>query len=59
MSTRIQTVRTDDKSGPPSASAVIHLDRIHKIYSMGDIEVHALRGVSLDIHLDIPPSWVP
>jgi putative ABC transport system ATP-binding protein len=31
------------------ADAVIHLDRIHKVYHMGDIEVHALRGVSLDI----------
>jgi putative ABC transport system ATP-binding protein len=31
------------------AEAVIHLDRIHKVYHMGDIEVHALRGVSLDI----------
>jgi putative ABC transport system ATP-binding protein len=30
-------------------SAVIHLERIHKIYKMGDFEVHALRGVSLDI----------
>src|SRR5437667_5325483 len=30
--------------------AVIRLERIHKIYHMGDIEVHALRGVSLDIH---------
>jgi len=30
-------------------SAVIHLERIHKIYQMGDFEVHALRGVSLDI----------
>jgi putative ABC transport system ATP-binding protein len=28
---------------------VIHLERIHKVYHMGDIEVHALRGVSLDI----------
>jgi len=34
------------KSG---ADAVIRLDRIHKIYHMGDIEVHALRGVSLEI----------
>jgi putative ABC transport system ATP-binding protein len=30
--------------------AVIRLEKIHKIYHMGDIEVHALRGVSLDIH---------
>jgi putative ABC transport system ATP-binding protein len=28
---------------------VINLDHIHKIYRMGDIEVHALRGVSLAI----------
>jgi putative ABC transport system ATP-binding protein len=28
---------------------VIKLDHIHKIYKMGDIEVHALRGVSLSI----------
>ena len=31
------------------SSAVIHLERIHKVYHMGDIVVHALRGVSLDI----------
>src|SRR5438105_5516610 len=39
------------ESGPQAAAgdAVIHLERIHKIYSMGDIEVHALRGVSLEI----------
>jgi len=30
-------------------SAVIHLERVHKTYQMGDFEVHALRGVSLDI----------
>src|SRR5213594_3106557 len=29
---------------------VIHLERIHKTYHMGDIEVHALRGVSVEIH---------
>jgi len=28
---------------------VIKLDHVHKIYKMGDIEVHALRGVSLTI----------
>jgi putative ABC transport system ATP-binding protein len=31
-------------------STVIHLERIHKVYHMGDIEVHALRGVSLEIN---------
>jgi putative ABC transport system ATP-binding protein len=28
---------------------IIHLERIHKVYHMGDIEVHALRAVSLEI----------
>ena len=32
------------------SGTVIHLERIHKVYHMGDIEVHALRGVSLEIH---------
>jgi putative ABC transport system ATP-binding protein len=32
-----------------AAQAVIRLERIHKTYHMGDIEVHALRGVSLHI----------
>jgi putative ABC transport system ATP-binding protein len=33
----------------PEARPVIQLDHIHKIYTMGDVEVHALRGVSLTI----------
>lgn len=33
----------------PEPSPVIQLDHIHKIYTMGDVEVHALRGVSLTI----------
>ena len=28
---------------------VIHLDHLHKIYSTGEVEVHALRGISLTI----------
>lgn len=28
---------------------VIHLEGIHKVYDSGDVRVHALRGVSLDI----------
>lgn len=31
------------------AEPVIELDHIHKTYTMGDVEVHALRGVSLTI----------
>jgi putative ABC transport system ATP-binding protein len=33
----------------PEARPVIELDHIHKVYTMGDVEVHALRGVSLTI----------
>ena len=33
----------------PEAAAVIELDHIHKTYTMGDVDVHALRGVSLTI----------
>jgi putative ABC transport system ATP-binding protein len=31
------------------APVVISLDHIHKTYTMGDVEVHALRGISLEI----------
>ncbi|MFZ0060787.1 MAG: ABC transporter ATP-binding protein [Pyrinomonadaceae bacterium] len=33
----------------PDAAPVIQLDHIHKTYTMGDVAVHALRGVSLTI----------
>ena len=33
----------------PQATPVIQLDHIHKTYTMGDVEVHALRGISLSI----------
>ncbi len=32
-----------------AAPVVISLDHIHKTYTMGDVEVHALRGISLQI----------
>jgi putative ABC transport system ATP-binding protein len=31
-------------------SAVITLEEVHKIYHTGEVEVHAVRGVSLEIH---------
>jgi putative ABC transport system ATP-binding protein len=34
----------------PEPRPVIQLDHIHKTYTMGDVEVHALRGVSLTIN---------
>ena len=33
----------------PESRPEIQLDHIHKTYTMGDVEVHALRGVSLNI----------
>jgi putative ABC transport system ATP-binding protein len=33
----------------PEGRVVIQLDHIHKTYTMGDVDVHALRGVSLTI----------
>src|SRR5438045_2077887 len=33
----------------PELRPVIQLDHIHKTYTMGDVEVHALRGISLTI----------
>jgi putative ABC transport system ATP-binding protein len=50
MSIRSQSIGKEDTKAPTPAGTVIHLDRVHKTYKMGDIEVHALRGVSLDIH---------
>ncbi|HXG64956.1 MAG TPA: ABC transporter ATP-binding protein [Blastocatellia bacterium] len=32
-----------------AADALIRLDQVYKTYQMGDVEIHALRGVSLDI----------
>src|SRR5215813_8770636 len=48
MSRGLETVRRD-APGHGTHDVVIRLERIHKIYKMGDIEVHALRGVSLEI----------
>src|SRR5437870_3037441 len=30
--------------------SVIQMDHIHKVYTMGDVEVHALRGISLKVY---------
>jgi putative ABC transport system ATP-binding protein len=32
------------------AGSVIHIDGVHKTYDLGEVQVHALRGVSLDIN---------
>ena len=46
------TAETESRAASERATKlepVIKFDHIHKIYKMGDIEVHALRGVSLAI----------
>jgi putative ABC transport system ATP-binding protein len=49
MSSRIETV-SREATRNAAQDIVILLERIHKVYRMGDIEVHALRGVSLEIN---------
>ncbi len=49
-SSMIETTNIEQIAVKSGSDAVIRLDRIHKTYHMGDIEVHALRGVSLQIN---------
>jgi len=42
-----RNARTEDNSGVQPA--VIELEDIHKVYQSGDVQVHALRGVSLTV----------
>jgi putative ABC transport system ATP-binding protein len=37
-------------SAAATVSSLISLSHVHKIYQMGDVEIHALRGVSVQIH---------
>lgn len=37
-------------SSAPGATPTIRLEGIHKTYDLGEVQVHALRGVSLDIY---------
>ena len=42
---------TMDSAGAASLSkAVIRLENVYKTYDLGEVQVHALRGVSLEIH---------
>jgi putative ABC transport system ATP-binding protein len=40
----------ESADGPKTGQAVIRLDGVHKTYDLGEIQVHALRGVTLEIH---------
>jgi putative ABC transport system ATP-binding protein len=35
---------------PKADAAVIRLENVHKTYDLGEIQVHALRGISMEIH---------
>lgn len=54
MEAKSQVTQVSGQQSLPQANAtnsrvIIALDHIHKIYKTGDVEVHALRGVSLEI----------
>src|SRR5689334_10811212 len=52
MEANPQVSTLSGQQSPPetNARAIIELDHIHKVYKTGDVEVHALRGISLKIH---------
>jgi putative ABC transport system ATP-binding protein len=39
----------ETRLGHGAASELISLDHVHKIYHMGDFDIHALHGISMDI----------
>jgi putative ABC transport system ATP-binding protein len=39
-----------DSHGPLNAGVVFHVHGLTKVYQMGEVQVHALRGVDLDLH---------
>ena len=45
----VVTSRDVALSSEPRPDAVVKLEQVHRIYQTGEIEVHALRGVSLEI----------
>ena len=39
---------------------LVHLEDVTKVYRMGDVELRALAGVTLDLMPgSSPPSWAP
>jgi len=53
MDTRTTTPQPSPNAPKPESAQqtpTIRLENVHKIYDLGEIQVHALRGVSLDIY---------
>ncbi len=44
------TVTMENAGAAKTSSAVIRLENVYKTYDLGEVQVHALRGVSLEIH---------
>jgi putative ABC transport system ATP-binding protein len=44
------TVTMDSPGAVKTSPAVIRLENVYKTYDLGEVQVHALRGVSLEIH---------
>src|SRR5437868_4359112 len=49
MSSRIESTSPPVREETSGSDTVIRLERVHKVYHLGDIQVHALHGVSLEI----------
>lgn len=45
-----RTPAVEQNQARPEVRAVIRLENVYKTYDLGEIQVHALRGVSLEIH---------
>src|SRR6476659_3763113 len=41
--------RENEMAESSHAASLIQLERIHKVYTTGDVKIHALRGVSLHV----------
>ena len=51
MAEQAQATMENPAELPTPGQTVIRLDGVHKTYDLGEVQVHALRGVSLEIHV--------
>jgi len=40
---------TQQPAPPPGSPPVIQIEHVHKVYDLGEVQVHALRGISINI----------